>query len=222
MALSPPLAVLGLVLAFAPVAHGAWRGARTDDRPGWPRIRRGLARTWGLALAVLLLVLIAGDPADLAIDAPSVGTLVDGTLYGFIAFGGTMLAVALLAKFRGGVSADPASLAVFEQPLHRRLAVAATGATVEALLFFGVAIEAILALGGGPYVAGAVSAAGLLAVRARFSVKNAVQWVPGAVVLSGIALISGTVVPVLLVRLLYDGLTLASGDESDYVTDGDA
>jgi len=214
------LLALGVVVAVPIVS--LYRHWGHSEPPDWPRLRRGLALNAALLVGVVTLVAATGSPADAGLTVPSVGAIIDGFLFGFIAFGGTMLAVALLAKFRGGVSADPASLVVFEQPLHRRLAVAATGATVEALLFFGVAIEAILALGGGPYVAGAVSAAGLLAVRARFSVKNAVQWIPGAVVLSGIALISGTVVPVLLVRLLYDGLTLASGDESDYVTDGDA
>lgn len=215
------VSLLALSIVFAAPVVSLYRHRGRSEPPDWPRLRVGLALNAALLVGVIALVVGTGSPADAGLAVPSVGAIIDGFLFGFIAFGGTMLIVALLAKARGGVSADPASLVVFEQPLHRRLAVAATGATVEALLFFGVAIEAVRGLGGGPYVAGAIAAAGLLAIRARFSVENAVQWVPGAAVLSGIALTTGTAIPVLLVRLLYDGLTLASGDESDYVTEGD-
>jgi hypothetical protein len=215
---STVVALLALGIVFAVPVVSCYRHWGRSERPDWPRLRRGLALNAALLVAVVALVVVSGTPADAGLSVPSVGAIIDGFLFGFIAFGGTMLVVALVAKFRGGVSADPASLVVFEQPLGRRLAVAATGATVEALLFFGVAIEAVLALGGSPYLAGAVAAVGLLAVRARFSVANALQWVPGAVVLSGIALTTGTAIPVLLVRLLYDGLTLASGEKSDYVS----
>jgi hypothetical protein len=37
-------------------------------------------------------------------------------------------------------------------------------------------------------------------------------------VLSGVALLAETVIPVLLIRLLYDALTLASGDAEEYVS----
>jgi len=219
MALSPPLAVLGLVLAFAPVALGAWRGARTDERPGWPRIRRGLARTWGLALVVLLLVLVAGEPADLALDAPSVGTLVDGTLYGFIAFGGTMVAVGLALRASGGTVASAATLAVLEQPAHRKLAVAVTGAVAECLLLYGYVVETIAGFGFPPAVGGLLAAAGVVVGRVRWSAREAAQWIPGALVLAGVAVWARSLYVVVLIRLLYDSLTLLSGAPEDYAGD---
>lgn len=108
---------------------------------------------------------------------------------------------------------------MFDESLPRRLAAAVAGATVESLLFYGVALEAVLAFGGPPVVAGAVGAGGLLLARLRWGYGPALQWAPGAVVLSAIALWSGTVVAVLLVRLLYDTVTYGSGTREDYVAD---
>lgn len=223
MALQTPIALLVLLLVFVVPVLSIYRGRRHADGLDWPRVRLGLAVNAGIVLGVIALVVATGSRSATGLVVPSVDAIIDGSLFGFIAFGGVMLLVGLLAKFRGGVAADPASLVVFEQPLYRRLAVAVTGATIESLLFYGVAIGAVLALGGGQYVAGGVAAAGLVLVRARFSTANAVQWVPGAFVLSGVALLADTVIPVLLIRLLYDTLTLASGDAEEYVsTEGTA
>ncbi|WP_121820096.1 hypothetical protein [Halostella salina] len=221
MSLSPPLLGLGLVLSFALPAVGYHR-QRTATSVDWPRIRRSLLRNWAALGAVVALVLVAGEPRDLWLRIPSVGVLVDGLLYGFIAFAGTMLLVALAYRFAGdGIPADDVSLFVFDQPPARRIAVAVTGAVVETTLFHGFVLAALLSLGAGPWVAGGVAATGLLLTRAQRGRSNAVQWVPGAIVLSALAVWSRTVLVVVLVRLVYDAITLLSGDPDDYDTGRD-
>jgi len=218
MALSPLLLGIGLALSFALPTVGYYR-QRTATGVDWPRIRRSLLRNWAALGAVVALVLAAGEPRDLWFRVPSVGVLIDGLLYGFIAFAGTMLLVGLAYRFVGdGVPADDASLVVFDQPPGRRLAVAVTGAVVETTLFHGYVPAALLSLGAGPWVAGGAAATGLLLTRAQRGLGNAVQWVPGAVVLSALALWSRTVLVVVLVRLGYDAITLLSGDPDDYDT----
>jgi len=162
------------------------------------------------------LVVVAGRVRDVGFRIPSVGVFVDGLLFGFIAFAGTMLLVGLVLRFTGGVTADEASLVVFDQSLSRRLAIGTTGATVETILFFGFTIEALLAIGTAPWIAGIAAAGGVLLMRAQWDTRNALQWLPGAVVLSGIAIWTRTVLVVLLIRIVYDTITLASGDASDY------
>lgn len=218
MALPAPLAALGVAVVLAVPLSSFLRYHRRDARDlDWPLIRRGLALNVALVLGVVLAVVgVTGSTAGVGLVVPSVDAVVDGFLYGFIAFGVVMLLVGLLAKFAGGITADPASLVLFEQPLYRRVGAGVVGATVEAVLFYGVAIQSVLALGGGEWIAGGVAAAGLLVIRARWNAAHALQWVPGAVILSAIALRAGTAVPVLLVRLLYDVITYASGDVDDY------
>lgn len=218
MSLSAPAAALGLALAFALPVSGLYRGPPDADDVDWPLLRRSLLRNWAALAGIVALVAVAGDPADLGLRVPAVGALVDGLLFGFVAFTGTMLAVALVLRATGGVTADAGSLVAFDQPPARRLAIAVTGAVVETTLFFGFAVEAALGLGSGPWVAGAVGAVGLLLVRARWGVRQALQWLPGALVLAGIALATRTLLVVVAVRLGYDVLTLLSGDADDYRT----
>ena len=216
MSLSPPLALLGLALASALPATGFYFSRRSAGPVDWPTVRLGLLRSAAAFLALVALVLLAGDPADLGLRAPGVGTLVDGVLYGFIAFGGSMVVVGLFGRLAGGLEADPASLVVFDQPLGRRLAVAVTAASVDAVLFFGYVVEALFGLGAGPILAGALGAIGLLLVRARWGLRFAVQWLPGAVVLAGIAVATRSVVVVWVVLLGYDALAMLSADPDDY------
>lgn len=213
-------AAVALSLALAAPLLGTYRHRRRDaERVDWPEICRGIARYVVVLVVAVALVATAGSPADVGLRFDSTGAIVDGFAYGFIAFGAVMLVVSLLQRYRGADTADPASLVVFDQSPSRRLVAGVAGATVESVLFYGVALEAVLALGGPPVVAGAVGAGGLLLARLRWGHRQALQWAPGAVVLSTIALWAGTVVPVLLVRLLYDTLTYATGTRADYVAD---
>lgn len=216
MSLSPVLSVLVVAVAFSLPAIGFYRRRTATDDLDWPRLRRALLGNWAILLGLVLVVGITGEPGDLGLRVPSVGVLVDGLLFGFIAFAGTMLLVGLCFRFAGGLTADAASLVVLDQPVARRLAVAITGATVETALFFGLTIEASLALGSGPLIAGAVAAAGVVLVRARWGPTHALQWLPGAVVLAGIAVLTRTLLVVFVIRLVYDTITLLSGDTDDY------
>lgn len=220
-ALSTVVSAVGLVVIFGRPLLARFRGGPPND-PDWPDIRRLLARSWTVLIGVALAVTVVDGPAALGLGAPSVGSLVDGFLYGFIAFAGTMILVALALRYAGGVAADRGSLVVFDQPVSRRLAVATTGAVTESVLYFGFAIEALLGFGTGPWVAGAAAVAGVLLSRGRWSSKNALQWLPGAIVLAAVAFATRTVVVVVLVRLAYDALTLASGDADDYEVATDA
>lgn len=216
MTLSRPLIVLGLVVSFGLPAVGLYRRRRRRGPLDWARLRRMLLRNWAVLIGLVSLVVVAGRVRDVGFQIPSVGVFVDGLLFGFIAFAGTMILVALALRFAGGVTADEATLVVFDQPLSRRIAIGITGATVETILFFGFSIEALLAIGTGPWIAGIAAAGGVLLMRAQWDSRNALQWVPGAVVLSIITIWTRTVLVVLLIRVVYDTITLASGDASDY------
>lgn len=216
MALSQPLIALGLVVSFGLPAVGLYRRRRLREPLDWARLRRMLLRNWAVLIGLMLLVVVAGRVQDVGFRIPSVGVFIDGLLFGFIAFAGTMLLVGLALRFSGGITADEASLVVFDQPLSRRIAIGITGAAVETILFFGFTIEALLALGTGPWIAGIAAAVGVLLMRAQWDTRNALQWLPGAVILSGITIWARTVLVVLLVRIVYDTITLASGDASDY------
>jgi hypothetical protein len=218
---SEPLLILGLAVSFGLPVVGYYRRGTAGDID-WSHVRRGLLLNWAVLVGLVGFAGLAVGPAMLGYRLPSVGVFVDGFLFGFIAFAGTMLLVAVAARLVGGLTADPTSLVVLEQPLHRRLAVAVTGATVETTLFYGFVVEAVRALGGGPWIAGAGAAGGLLLVRGRWETEHALQWLPGAVVLSAIALWTRTALVVFLVRLLYDTLTLASGEVDDYAPSADS
>lgn len=221
MSLPSSLLILGLTLSFGLPVVGIYRRRRDETTPDWEDIRRILRRNWVMLIALVSLVAVTGTVSDLGVRIPAFGVLVDGLLFGFIAFAGTMLLVGLVLRAAGGVAVDAASLVVFEQPAIRRVAVAVTGAVVETTLFFGFAVEALFALGAAPWTAGAAGALGVLLVRAQWSIRNALQWLPGAIVLAGIALWSRTVLVVLGIRLVYDTITLVSGDASDYVGPAD-
>lgn len=214
-ALSTAVSAVGLVVIFGRPLLMRYRGSLPDD-PDWPDIRRMLAQSWTVLIGVALAVTVVDGPAALGLGTPSVGALVGGFLYGFIAFAGTMILVALALRYAGGVTADRGSLVVFDQPISRRLAVATTGAVTESVLYFGFVIEALIRFGTGPWIAGAAAVAGILLSRGQWSSKNALQWLPGAIVLAAVAFATQTVVVVVLVRLVYDVLTLASGDADDY------
>lgn len=175
---STAVTVLGLLVVFGLPTVGIYR-RRTVSEVDWPLIRRMLIKNW-VVVTVLVLVVGATDGlAALGLSVPSLSALIDGFLYGFIAFGGTMIAVGLVLRYTGGVTADRGSLVVFDQPIRRRLVVAITGAVVESVFFYGFAIEALLGFGSGPLIAGAAAAGGLLLFRARWSRMNALQWLPG-------------------------------------------
>lgn len=215
MSLQPPLLVVGLTISLALPALALWR-RWTPVKPDWPQIERGLLRWWAVLGLLVGLVAFAGAPSDLGLGVVSVGTLLEEFFYGFVAFAGTMIVVALAGRATGGLAADPASLVVFEQPSSRRLAVAVSSATVESIVLFGFVVEALFGLGAGPWLAGSVAAASLLIVRARWSDVNALQWLPGAIVLAAIAVLTRSALVVLAVRLVYDGITFLSGDADDY------
>ncbi|WP_135830521.1 hypothetical protein [Halorussus halobius] len=217
MSLSTALSVLGLALAFGIPTVGVYRRRAASDELDWSRIRAILLRNWAV-FGVLAAIAAVSDSSSLGFRVPGVGPLVDGLLYGFVAFGATMMLVGLASRFAGGVVTSDASLLVLEQPVSRKLAVAVTGAVVETTVFYGFAVETLLGLGAGPWLAGAVAAAGVVLSRARWATGNALQWLPGAVVLAGVALWSGTALAVVGVRLLYDTLTTLSGDPDDYRT----
>lgn len=220
MALSPPVALLGLAVSFALPVVGFYRRDPVEDGLDWPRLRRILFRNWGFLGALVVFVLVAGGPEDIGLRVPSVGVFVDGFLFGFVAFAGTMVLVGLVLRYAVGVTAPAASLVVFEQPLSRQLAVAVSGAVIETTIFYGFTVEALFGLGAGPWVAGAAAATGVLLMRAQWSTRNALQWLPGAVVLSGVVVWSRSLLVVLLIRMGYDTITLVSGDASDYSESG--
>lgn len=214
---SPSIVVsaLGLVLVYGRPILARYRWDSTAD-PDWSTIRRLLVENWAVVGVVALAVAAVDGPAALGYRALPVEGVVDGVLYGFVAFAGTMLLVGLALRLFDGVTADAGSLVVLDQPVERRLAVAVTGAVAESLLFYGFALETLLAFGSGPWLAGTAATAGLLLSRARWGPRNALQWLPGAIVLAAVALVARSVVVVVLVRLLYDCLTLASSDADDY------
>lgn len=216
MLLSIALPVLGLALAFGIPVVGRYRRAASDELD-WVGIRTVLLRNWAV-LGVLAVIAAVSDSSSLGLRVPGVGPVVDGLLYGFVAFGATMILVGLASRFVGGVVTSEASLVVLEQSAPRQLAVAVTGAVVETTIFYGFAVETLLGLGAGPWLVGAVAATGVVLSRARWGTGNALQWLPGAVVLSVVALWSGTALAVVGVRLLYDTLTTLSGDPDDYRT----
>lgn len=222
MSLQPAAAAIGLAVAASLPAVALYRRRTAVSDVDWPTVRRALARSWAVLGLLVALVLVAGSPADLGLRVPSVGTLVDGSLYGFIAFAVAMIAVGLAGRLRGGLSADPASLAVFEQPAGRRLLVAVSSATVESLVYYGFVVEALLGLGAGPWLAGAVAVAGVLLARARWGARNALQWLPGSLVLAAVVVLTRTALVVLAIRLLYDVVTTLSGDADDYRASTDA
>lgn len=215
VSLPPAAAAAGLAVAATLPAFARYR-RRADVDVDWPAVRRALARSTAVLVALVALVAALGSPADLGLRVPSVGTLVDGALYGFIAFAGSMLLVALVGRRRGGVSADPATLALLEQPASRRLLVAVASATVESLVYYGFVVEAVRGLGGGPWLAGAAAVVGVLTARSRWGTASALQWLPGSVVLAGVALATRSALVVLAIRLLYDVVTTLSGDAEDY------
>lgn len=219
MVLAPPVLVLGLAVAFGLPAIGFYRKSHSPDAFDWSFLRRSLLWNWGILTGFIALATIAGHPSDLGFRIPTVGVLVDGLLYGFIAFGGTMVLVGLVLRHTGGPTIDAATRTVFEQPPFRRLLVAATGAIVETTIFYGFVVEALLAFNAGPWIAGTGAIVGVLLMRARWSTQNALQWLPGAVVLAGITLWTDTVLVAVLIRLGYDALTLLSGDTNDYILD---
>lgn len=217
MSLASPVALLGLALAFCLPATGwylRWRRP-PDPEADWATVRLGLVRSLLLAGALVALVLVAGEPGDLGLRVPSVGTLVDGVLFGFIALGGSMLVVGLVLQRAGGVAADPASLVVLDQPVHRQLGVAVLTAGTEAVVFYGFVVEAVAGLGAGRLLAGAVAALGVLLVHARWGARNAAQWVPGAVVLAAVAVLTRSAVVAFLVLLVYAVVSTLSSDADD-------
>ena len=218
MALPLPVALLGLGLAFSLPAIGWYaRWRRPDQRDlDWPAVRLGLLRSLAVLAALLALVLAAGGPDDLGLGVPSVGTLVDGVLFGLVAFAGAMLAVGLVGRFAGGVAADPASLVLFEQPVHRRLGAALVTAGVESVVLYGFVVEALLGLGAGPVVAGGAAALGTVLVHGRWGARHAAQWAPGSIVLAGIAVATRSAVVVFVVLFAYALLSLLSSDADDF------
>lgn len=86
-------------------------------------------------------------------------------------------------------------------------------------IFYGFVLETLLAFNADPWIAGTGAIMGVLLMRARWSTQNALQWLPGAVVLAGVTLWTDTVLVAILIRLGYDALTLLSGDTSDYTLD---
>lgn len=154
-------------------------------------------------------------PDDLGLGVPSVGTLVDGVLYGSVAFTGAMLAVGLLGRFAGGVAADPDSLVLFEQPVHRRLGAALGTAGVESVVLYGFVVEALFGLGAGPVVAGAAAALGVVLVHGRWGARHAAQWAPGSIVLAGMAVATRSAVVVFVVLAAYAIISLLTSDADD-------
>lgn len=211
------VSVLGLLVAFSVPALGLLRRLQDDaDRVDWPQVGRSIALKASLLAIVVVLVAVAGSPADLGIRVRSRGVLLYYVGIGLLAYGGTMVTVSLLERLSGSITAEPATLVVLNRPLFDRLAAGVTGASVDSLLYYGVAIEAVLALGGGPVVAGSVGAGGLLLARVRWGVRTVLRWTPVAVVFSIITLLSGSVVPVLVTRLVYDVVAYASSDPADF------
>ena len=128
-----------------------------------------------------------------------------------------MILVGLVLRSTGGPTIDDATRIVFDQPPLRRRLIAASGAIVETTIFLWFVVEALLELHAGPWIAGAGATMGVLLMRARWGKRNALQWLPVAVVLAGITLWTETVVVVLLIRLGYDALIFLSINTSDYV-----
>ena len=208
MALPLPAALLGLSLAIGLPTFGSYRRRTRAAPPDWAALRSGVLRYWGLFLLIVTLGLLAGGPADLGLSLPSIGTLIDGVLIGYIAFGGTMLLVGLVLRYADTYTTSEAARVAFDQPLSRRLWIASTNAVVEPIVYLGFVLEAVVGLGGPRWLAGVIGATGLLLVRAQWSPRNALQWLPGSVILAGIAVVTRSVVPIVLIRFLYDGIVL--------------
>lgn len=221
MSLPAPLLALGLVVALGLPVRNVYRRRELRSKLDWPWLRRSLLRNWAVVSGFALLVGVAGAPEDLGLRVQSVGVLVDGLLFGFIAFAGTMVLVGVLLRFSGGLTTSASALVVFEQPLSSRLFVAATASVTESTLFYGFAIEAVYGLGGGPWLAGAVAATGTLLSRSWRGTDLVLQWLPGAVVLAGVAVWSRTLLVVMPIYFVYNGLVLASGDADDYAVPED-
>jgi len=219
--MSPLLLFLGTLISVGLATGGYYYRRRAEDL-NWQRYRRGLARNWIALVALATLVGLRGTAKDLGLRPQPIGTFVDGTLFGFIAFAGTMILVGLVFRFVDELTLDRGSLVVIEQPRSRRLAVALTGATVESIVFYGFVLEAILSRTGEPLLAGVGATAGLLLARGRWGYRNALQWLPGALVLAGIALWARTVIVIVMIRFVYDSVTLLSADTSDYTVPGDS
>lgn len=215
---STAIPVLGLLAAATVPALGVLRRRQSDaDRVDWPKVRRSLALNAALLAAVVGLVAALGSPGDLGLRIRSPDVLLYYLGIGLFAYGGTMVTLSLLDRSSGSTTAEPATLVVLKQPLSRRVAAGVTGSTFESMLYYGVAIEAVLALGGGPVLAGSVGAGGLLVARFRWGVGTVLRWAPVAVVFSAVTLLSGSVIPVLVTRLLYDVAAYASSDPDDFV-----
>jgi hypothetical protein len=221
MSLPASLRALGLVVALGLPVRNVYRRRELRSKLDWPWLRRSLLQNWAIVAGFALLVGVAGAPEDLGLRVPSVDVLVDGLLFGFVAFAGTMVLVGLLLRFRGGLTTSASSLVVFEQPLSSRLFVAATAAVTESVLFYGFAIEAVYGLGGGPWLAGTVAATGTLLSRSWRGADLLIQWLPGAVVLAGVAVWSRTLLVVVPIYFAYNALVLASGDADDYAVPED-
>ena len=221
MSLPAPLLALGLVVALGLPVRNVHRRRELRSKLDWPWLRRSLLRNWAVVSGFVLLVGVAGTPEDLGLRVPSVGVLVDGLLFGFIAFAGTMVLVGVLLRFSGGLTTSASSLVVFEQPLSSRLFVAATASVTESTLFYGFAIEAVYGLGGGAWLAGGVAATGTLLSRSWRGTDLVLQWLPGAVVLAGVAVWSRTLLVVVPIYFVYNAIVLASGDADDYAVPED-
>ncbi|MFQ3293578.1 MAG: hypothetical protein ACI9PP_000753 [Halobacteriales archaeon] len=219
--MSPLLLFLGTLISVGLATAGYYFRRRTDDLD-WQRYRRGLARNWITLFALGTLAGLLGTAEDLGLRLQAVETFIDGTLFGFIAFAGTMLLVGLVFRFVDDLTLDRGSLVVIKQPRYRRLGVALTGATVESIVFYGFVLEAILSRTGEPWLAGIGATAGLLVARGRWGYRNVIQWLPGALVLAGIALWARTVIVIVAIRFVYDSVTLLSADTSDYAVAGDS
>jgi hypothetical protein len=219
--MSPLLLFLGTLISVGFATAGYYYHRRTDN-VDWQRYRRGIARNWIALFALGTLVGLLGSAGDLGLRFQPIGTFIDGTLFGFIAFAGTMILVGLVFRFVDELTLDRGSLVVIEQPRSRRLGVALTGATVESIVFYGFVLEAILSRTGEPWLAGIGATAGLLVARGRWGYRNVIQWLPGALVLAGIALWARTVIVIVAIRFVYDSVTLLSADTSDYTISGDS
>jgi len=214
MALPTPVALLVLALVLGSVAYGHYR--EIPDPPDWETLRSGLIRLWALTGVLGALVVFFGTPADVFLGAPSVGTLVDGFLFGFIAYAGTMLLSALAVRQTGGVTASEATLVLLEQPRRRKLGAALTNAVAESLVFYGYAAGALVALGAPTWAGALVGTAGFVVTRTRWRVREGLQHLPGALVLAGLLVHTESLYAVVLVRLVYETVTILSGSPEDY------
>jgi hypothetical protein len=217
MALSTPVALLGLAIVLAYPALAVARRNRTIEDPGWPDIRRSIARQWAFSLAILALVALAGGPADVAFRRPP--SLAEGLLYGFIAFGGTMALIGLLGRRTGGMAATELTLASLELSLGRTYLLAFSVAFTESVLFYGYLIETLAGLGVPLLAAGALAGLCAALTRARGGPRVVGQWLPGALALAGVAVWTRSIMVVLPVLFFYNGLTTLSASPEDYASE---